>query len=101
MPSVSHFNFHAAGRGFLNIKRQPGLVALDFGIVKIAADQALNGKNRVFWINHGLTFCQKPDQTFIGLADRRHRRRRPVPFVVFQNLRLAGFNHRHRRIGCA
>ncbi len=76
-------------------------VPLHLVIVKVAADEALDGKERVFRISDGLAFGQEADQAFARLGNGDHRRGRAVPFLVFNNSRAAAFDDSHGRVGRA
>ena len=78
--------------------RDPRAVALDLDIRKLAPDHALDGKKRVFRIGDCLALSDQPGQPVSGFGDRHHRGRGARPFFIFNNLRLAAFNHGHGRI---
>ena len=79
-----------AGNDF---KRNQFLVLFDFRRIVTAADQTLDGKQGVFRVGNGLTFCRRADQAFV-VGKGNDRRRGAGTLAVFQHLGFSAFHNR-------
>src|SRR5205085_4416144 len=71
---------------------------LYLGIVIFATHEALNRKDGILWVGHGLPFGNLADQPLTTLRDRNDRGSQPRSFAVFQNSRLTGLHDGHDRV---
>jgi hypothetical protein len=92
-------NPRVAIRTFNDLVRRVLLVFIEYGVVKPASYQTLDGIERIRRVCDGLTFGWQPDQTFIIGGKRYDRRRGVGTFGIFQNARLRPLHHRDARIG--
>ncbi len=104
-----------AGRVFLVLDLDPGIAVFAFDdfignqllvlfgdrIVEPAANQALDGEQRVFRVGHRLALGRLPDQAFAVFGEGDHRRRRARAFGVFDDLGLLAFHQGDAGVGGA
>ena len=84
-----------------NLEGRQMQVFLHDCIAELAADQALDGMQRVLRIGDGLALGGLPDQDFTVLGVGDDGRRGTSAFAVFQHFGLAALQHRHARVGGA
>jgi hypothetical protein len=70
-------------------------------LAELAADEALDGVNRVFRVGHRLTLGQLSDQALAVLGDGDHRRGGTRTVGIGDDLRLPAFNDGDARVGGA
>jgi hypothetical protein len=75
------------------------LLALDFG--ELAADETLDGENRVFGVGDRLALGRLADEALAGLGEGDDRRGRARAFGIFENHRLAILHDGHAGVGGA
>ncbi len=73
-------------------------VALDFFVVKVAADEPFYFINSVFAVGNLLAARYLPDQAFTVLIHSYDRWRRARTFTVSDNFRLTRLHNSHRRV---
>ncbi len=74
------------------------LVLLDHRVVVAAADEALDGEERVERVGHRLSLGGKSDELLVVGRESDDRRRGVHAFGVFQNPRLAALHDCHARV---
>ena len=74
------------------------LVLLDHRVVVAAADEALDGEERVERVGHRLSLGGKADELLVVGGEGNDRRRRVHAFGVFQYPRLAALHDCHARV---
>jgi len=81
-------------------ERQVFLVLGQVRVVIATTDQALDAKNRVVGVGHGLTFCRHTDQTLV-IRKGDDRRGCAGPFRVFDDPWLRAVHDGDTRVRCA
>ncbi len=76
---VAHLDLHAIA-AFDDFVAHQLDVALNFFVIKVAANQTLNFINRILGVGHLLAAGHLPDQPLAILIDCYNRRRRAVTF---------------------
>ena len=112
-----HFHQHARGnlgrRHLLALCLDPGVavvrlrdrvrhhldIALHDVVFETTTDQALDRKQRVGRIRHGLALGRLANQHLVVLGERNDRRRRAIAFAVFDDLGRIAFHHCYAGVG--
>ena len=84
-----------------DLKRSALHVLLHFGVFITAADQALDGKQRVLRVGHGLTLGGCADKNLAVFHVGNDGRRRTSAFGIFDHTNLVAFHDGHSRVGGA
>ena len=98
---TTHFHPSVAVVGFGNGVRHHVYVFLHFFFVKLAANQALDGIQRVARVGDGLAFGGCADQNFTVFLVSNDGRRGACTLGVFNNLGGVAFHDGHARVGGA
>ena len=80
----------------LDLVAHLGLLSLR--LVEGAADEALDGRNRVLWVGDCLVLRSLADDALAVLAEALDRRGGAIAFGVHEDLRLAAFHDCHCRV---
>jgi hypothetical protein len=76
-------------------------VLLDFFLVELTADQALDSEQRVLRVGHGLALGRRADEDLAVFLVGDDRRRSTGAFRILDDLRLTIFHDRHAGVGGA
>jgi hypothetical protein len=76
-------------------------VLLGDRVVEAAADQPLDGEDRIVGVGNRLALCRLSDQALAVLCECDHRRGRACAFRILDDLGLAAFHHGNAAVGGA